>query len=165
MVGLCPCVYPGPISHLHPSIALVARAQSRKIAGFGNQSCRGKLNDALTAHFISNKPCSLQVTGSFSILYILAGLILCIFPLDFWIGDQLCSLTFSLSTLWTFGCAYRNDWQADTFVVCGLSRQWGVPLALSALPSALRFIQCIKRYEDSGLYTHLINVCDPWLDV
>ncbi|KAF9513819.1 hypothetical protein BS47DRAFT_1295824 [Hydnum rufescens UP504] len=80
-----------------------------------------------------------------------------IFSADFWMGDQLCSLTFSLSTLWTFGCAYQNHWLADTYTKCGVSKQWGVPFALSALPAVLRLIQCIKRYEDSGLYTHLIN--------
>ncbi|KAF9518909.1 hypothetical protein BS47DRAFT_1358546 [Hydnum rufescens UP504] len=67
------------------------------------------------------------------------------------------SLSFTLSMLWVAGCAYRNDWQADTVQKCSLSDQWGLPCALSGLPSALRLIQCVRRYKDGGQYMNLIN--------
>lgn len=79
-------------------------------------------------------------------------------PLDFWMGDQFCSLAFTLSSFWTLGCAYNNEWKSDTWALCGMSNHWLTPFVLSCLPSLARFVQCIKRYADSGLYTHLINV-------
>lgn len=52
----------------------------------------------------------------------------------------------------------ENDWKADSWSKCGLSNHWPTPFVLSCLPSLIRFAQCLKRYADSGLYTHLINV-------
>ncbi|KXN92143.1 Protein SYG1, partial [Leucoagaricus sp. SymC.cos] len=76
---------------------------------------------------------------------------------DFWMGDQLCSLVYTLSNLYMFVCIYvknfQNDWQQ-----CGSpSKHWPVAFALAALPFLIRLIQSIKRYADSGLFTHLIN--------
>ena len=35
---------------------------------------------------------------------------------------------------------------------------WGVPFLIGSLPLVARLVQSIRRYVDSGLYTHLINV-------
>ncbi|GLB42048.1 putative EXS family protein [Lyophyllum shimeji] len=59
---------------------------------------------------------------------------------DFWMGDQLCSLAFSLSNLYLFG-----------------SPHWPAAFFLASLPLLVRLVQSVKRYYDSGLVTHLIN--------
>lgn len=44
--------------------------------------------------------------------------------------------------------------------------RWGIAFLLAALPLLVRLVQSIKRYVDSGLITHLINVrpiCRIWL--
>ena len=77
---------------------------------------------------------------------------------DFWLGDQFCSLSFSLASLWTLGCSLHNHWAPDSYTRCGLGNHWQTPFVLSSLPSIIRFLQCVKRYSDSGLYMHMINV-------
>ena len=67
------------------------------------------------------------------------------------------SLTFSLSNLYFVGCVYGKDWQGP-FSNCNASVHWAIPFTLSALPLAARALQSIRRYIDSGLYTHLVNV-------
>jgi len=71
---------------------------------------------------------------------------------DFWLGDQLCSLFFSLSSLLVIFCLWR-----DGSGNCEVESHWSLPFVLNALPSFIRFIQCVRRYIDSRLYTHLIN--------
>ncbi|KIK56661.1 hypothetical protein GYMLUDRAFT_174084, partial [Collybiopsis luxurians FD-317 M1] len=75
---------------------------------------------------------------------------------DFWMGDQFCSLIFTLGDLWVFACSYArgfNDWHK-----CGsTSKAWPVAFSLAILPLLIRVIQSIKRYTDSRLSTHLIN--------
>jgi hypothetical protein len=41
------------------------------------------------------------------------------------------------------------------------SRNWPIQFALAALPLLVRLVQSVKRYSDSKLYTHLINVSLP----
>ena len=72
---------------------------------------------------------------------------------DFWLGDQLCSLCFSFSSLLVIFCLWR-----DGSGNCEVESHWSLPFVLNALPSFIRFIQCVRRYIDSHLYTHLINV-------
>lgn len=77
---------------------------------------------------------------------------------DFWIGDQFCSLVFTLQGLFTLGCIYANDFSPDWQHQCGLgSPHWPAALVLAISPFVLRLVQSIKRYADSGLITHLIN--------
>lgn len=76
---------------------------------------------------------------------------------DFWLGDQFCSLVFSLAHIFTFGCAYFNKWH-DVFGYCGSGKHWPTPFVLLALPYFVRLIQSVRRYHDSKLSTHLINV-------
>lgn len=77
--------------------------------------------------------------------------------------DQLCSMTFTLSHLATFGCAYFHQFQ-DAFpenlnVTCGtVTNMWGVELVLLCVPQVFRFVQSVKRYVDTPMYMHLVNV-------
>lgn len=51
-------------------------------------------------------------------------------------------------------------------VTCGtVTNMWGVELVLLCLPQAFRLIQSVKRYVDSSMYMHLVNVsvCG-WMD-
>ncbi|THH12162.1 hypothetical protein EW145_g196 [Phellinidium pouzarii] len=75
---------------------------------------------------------------------------------DFWLGDQFCSLMFTLSNIYFFGCAYEQKWH-NVWTTCNQSKHWGIPFALGILPLVVRAVQSVKRYIDSRLYTHLIN--------
>ena len=50
-----------------------------------------------------------------------------------------------------------NSWPRNVFAVCPVGAQWPYAIIL-AIPPLCRFIQCIKRWLDSGLAIHLINV-------
>jgi xenotropic and polytropic retrovirus receptor 1 len=78
-------------------------------------------------------------------------------------SDQFCSMVFVFSNLYFFGCVYAEgfteDWQD-----CGLqTSNWAVVFILAILPFLVRSIQSIRRYLDSGLATHLINVSCQFL--
>ena len=95
---------------------------------------------------------------------------------DFWMGwvfhapwtmvdhetipsDQLCSMVFTLSNMYMFVCVYVNGFHEDWANCRSQSNAWPVAFVLATLPFFIRLIQSIKRYVDSGLITHLINVC------
>ncbi|KAF8322842.1 EXS family-domain-containing protein [Cantharellus anzutake] len=63
---------------------------------------------------------------------------LTLFDSDFWLGDQFCSLTFSLASLWTLACSVHNDWAPDSYEKCGLVHHWQTPFVLSCMLSGLR---------------------------
>ncbi|RUP26446.1 LOW QUALITY PROTEIN: EXS family-domain-containing protein [Jimgerdemannia flammicorona] len=74
---------------------------------------------------------------------------------DFFIGDELNSLSYSF---WTFGyfiCAYdrRSD---DMDYTCNVAHMWVTPF-VSALPALWRLVQCLRRYHDSSQRVHLVN--------
>lgn len=73
-------------------------------------------------------------------------------------SDQLCSLVFTLSNLYLFACLYAEDFNEDWSNCTTQAKTWPIVFLLSALPFIIRLIQSIKRYADSGLATHLINV-------
>ncbi|KAF9458973.1 EXS-domain-containing protein [Collybia nuda] len=76
---------------------------------------------------------------------------------DFWLGDQFCSLVFTLSNLYLFGCVYASGLD-ETWRKCGSSNpRWYLAFLLASLPSFVRLVQSIRRYADSKLSTHLIN--------
>lgn len=54
-------------------------------------------------------------------------------------------------------CAYGKGWPGDTFGVCPYASSWPFIL-VSIIPALCRFIQCLKRYHDSKLTIHLVNV-------
>ncbi|KAJ7158187.1 EXS family protein/ERD1/XPR1/SYG1 family protein [Mycena crocata] len=76
---------------------------------------------------------------------------------DFWMGDQFCSLVFTLSNLPLIGCVYSQGLDADWRKCGNVSRFWPLSFVLGVLPFLVRLIQSIKRYADSRLTTHLIN--------
>ncbi|KAI0066843.1 EXS-domain-containing protein [Artomyces pyxidatus] len=76
---------------------------------------------------------------------------------DFWLGDQFCSLTFTLGNLYFFACAYAVGFDTDPWTRCSQPSHWGVPFLLTTLPFLARLVQSIRRYADSRLITHLIN--------
>ncbi|KAJ2684438.1 Xenotropic and polytropic retrovirus receptor 1, partial [Coemansia spiralis] len=75
---------------------------------------------------------------------------------DFFLGDELCSLSYTLSTMLLLGCAGSNGW-SDLDAVCNTTHWWS-NAALLMLPNMLRLLQCIRRYLDSGdAFPHLAN--------
>lgn len=84
---------------------------------------------------------------------------------DLWnFSDQFCSLVFTLSNLYFVGCAYSKGFD-ERWSQCIGTRAWGVPFVLAALPLLVRFVQSIKRWVDSKLVTHLINVSPIYLTI
>ncbi|KAF8740038.1 hypothetical protein AX14_008953 [Amanita brunnescens Koide BX004] len=76
---------------------------------------------------------------------------------DFWLADQLCSFTFTMSNVPVFVCAYSvgfsNEWDK-----CGsTSRLWPLQCVAASLPLLARLIQSLRRYFESGQHSHLIN--------
>ncbi len=74
-------------------------------------------------------------------------------------SDQFCSLVFTLSNLYFVACVYATGidpgWHRCT---SGPGPRWGIAFLLGSLPLLVRLVQSVKRYADSGLVTHLINV-------
>lgn len=71
---------------------------------------------------------------------------------DFFLGDELNSVAWSISNMWYIGCQWHNHWPYpercfpnDTF--------WTA--ALLSVPAWLRLGQCIRRWVDSDFKTHL----------
>ncbi|QPG75534.1 hypothetical protein FOA43_002889 [Brettanomyces nanus] len=82
---------------------------------------------------------------------------------DFFLGDIFCSLTYSISNTSMFLCLYRTHWDkcldGSGLTKCGSSgsRLLGF---LSALPNIWRFLQCFRRFADTGDgFPHLANMC------
>lgn len=83
---------------------------------------------------------------------------------DLIIGDICCSLTYSISNAAFFFCLYATHWSgllpgntSGSFCGSSHSRWMGF---LSALPGIWRFLQCGRRYLDSGdIFPHLANMC------
>ncbi|TRM63672.1 EXS family-domain-containing protein, partial [Schizophyllum amplum] len=76
---------------------------------------------------------------------------------DFWMGDQFCSLVFTLSNLYIIPCVYAtgidDGWRRCT----ANSKNWPVMFVVGTLPLLIRVVQSVKRYYDSRLVTHLVN--------
>jgi xenotropic and polytropic retrovirus receptor 1 len=72
------------------------------------------------------------------------------------LGDELNSLTFSLSTLWFIGCQYQHHWAVPN--QCNPNGTYWTAVLL-ATPAFLRFTQCFRRWSDSDYVQriHLIN--------
>ncbi|KAG8902948.1 hypothetical protein FRB99_003916 [Tulasnella sp. 403] len=75
---------------------------------------------------------------------------------DFWMGDQLCSMVYTIGRLYFTACVYAVHWD-DPNTRCNLQYRWIPGIILSAIPSLIRLIQCVKRYSDSKNYIHLVN--------
>ncbi|GMF04736.1 unnamed protein product [Ambrosiozyma monospora] len=81
---------------------------------------------------------------------------------DFFMGDIVCSLTYSISNLSMFFCLYATHWDGcldgSSSTKCGSSKSRVLGF-LSTLPSIWRLVQCIRRYADTGdWFPHLANM-------
>ncbi|KAF9482764.1 EXS-domain-containing protein [Pholiota conissans] len=76
---------------------------------------------------------------------------------DFWMGDQFCSLVFTLSNIYFFVCVYVDNFSPNWENCSVTSKDWPFAFVGAALPLFIRLVQSIKRYNDSKLITHLIN--------
>ncbi|KAB5594688.1 Xenotropic and polytropic retrovirus receptor-like protein [Ceratobasidium theobromae] len=75
---------------------------------------------------------------------------------DFWMGDQLCSLVYTLSHLYFLVCAYVDGWY-QIEERCQIAQHWAIPIVLTLIPYTIRLVQCIRRWIDSKNRIHLIN--------
>ncbi|CAH6722733.1 protein Syg1p [[Candida] jaroonii] len=80
---------------------------------------------------------------------------------DFFIGDLLCSLTYTLGNISFFFCLYATHWSGTNVggnIQCGSSKSRSMGF-FAALPSIWRFLQCVRRYADTGdWFPHLANM-------
>ncbi|KAJ1962726.1 Signal transduction protein [Dipsacomyces acuminosporus] len=75
---------------------------------------------------------------------------------DFFLGDEMCSLTYTFSMILLFGCASANRW-TDLSDKCNTTHWWS-NAAFLMIPNLLRLLQCIRRFVDSGdAFPHLAN--------
>lgn len=74
---------------------------------------------------------------------------------DFFIADELNSLSYSFWTAAFLFCAYGYAW-VDLGTNCHISQMWITPF-LAALGPWWRFLQCLRRYYDSRERVHLVN--------
>lgn len=75
---------------------------------------------------------------------------------DFFLGDELNSINWSISMLWFIGCQYNHKWAYPN--QCDPNKTFWTAVLL-AIPAFLRFVQCFRRWHDSR-YTanlHLVN--------
>lgn len=95
-----------------------------------------------------------------------------VFSVDFaafWLGDQICSLTFTFDNTYFIACVYANYFPGipasgpassaydEAWQICASSRSWGIHFVLSILPLLVRFLQCIRRYWDTRSWTNIYN--------
>lgn len=72
---------------------------------------------------------------------------------DFFIGDIVCSLTYSMSDIAMFFCVYSSTPNNQ----CGSSHSKAVNV-MACIPNYWRFMQCLRRFGDSGdWFPHLLN--------
>ncbi|GAC98206.1 hypothetical protein PHSY_005795 [Pseudozyma hubeiensis SY62] len=71
---------------------------------------------------------------------------------DFFLGDELNSVAWSMSNFWYIGCEWRHDWEFPDR--CSPNSTYWTAVLLS-VPAWLRLGQCIRRWIDSDYRTHL----------
>jgi hypothetical protein len=85
---------------------------------------------------------------------------------DFFVGDILCSISYSMGNISFFFCLYAHHWDGifgngpnpERNNVCGSSKSRLMGF-FSSLPTIFRFLQCLRRYMDTGDYfPHLANM-------
>ncbi|KAG0914400.1 hypothetical protein G6F33_004285 [Rhizopus arrhizus] len=74
---------------------------------------------------------------------------------DFFVADELNSLSYSIWTISYFFCAYSKHW-SNLQVSCNMTQFWISPI-LASLPPWWRLVQCVRRYKDSNEKVHLFN--------
>ncbi|KAI8147935.1 EXS family-domain-containing protein [Fennellomyces sp. T-0311] len=117
---------------------------------FGSQMARSCSGSDSTHHsqYLSNSTILLQgrifLSGCFRVEF-----------RDFFIADELNSLSYSFWTLSYFFCAYAWHW-TDLGTNCSIAFVWYTPL-IASLPAWWRLLQCLRRYRDSIEKVHLAN--------
>lgn len=87
---------------------------------------------------------------------------------DFFIGDIFCSLTYTMGNISFFFCMYATHWSGaleggDPKCGSSKSRLMGF---FATLPPIWRFLQCLRRYFDSGdWFPHLANMVKYFITV
>ncbi|GJJ68288.1 xenotropic and polytropic retrovirus receptor 1 [Entomortierella parvispora] len=75
---------------------------------------------------------------------------------DFFIGDEMNSLAYSIEQFEFVVCAYTQSWN-NLGEVCNTSHMWITPF-FTSLPAWFRFVQCLRRYRDTlEWFPHLVN--------
>ncbi|KAF9953799.1 hypothetical protein BGZ72_005133 [Mortierella alpina] len=75
---------------------------------------------------------------------------------DFFLADELNSLSYSIEQAEFAVCAYAFKWN-DLATNCVTSQMWITPF-LTALPPWFRLLQCLRRYRDTlEWFPHLLN--------
>ncbi|KAG0034316.1 hypothetical protein BGZ82_005786 [Podila clonocystis] len=75
---------------------------------------------------------------------------------DFFIADELNSLSYSIEQFEFAICAYIHRWN-DLPLYCKTSQMWITPF-VTALPPWFRFMQCVRRFKDTAeWFPHLVN--------
>ncbi|KAK5821639.1 EXS family-domain-containing protein, partial [Linnemannia elongata] len=75
---------------------------------------------------------------------------------DFFLADEMNSLSYSIEQFEFAMCAYSEQWE-DLANQCSTSHMWITPF-LTALPAWFRFLQCLRRYRDTlEWFPHLVN--------
>ncbi|GAA5878523.1 hypothetical protein JCM16303_002109 [Sporobolomyces ruberrimus] len=76
---------------------------------------------------------------------------------DFFLGDELNSIYYSIYNLGFLYCTYSKGWPNDVQSICSTNKTWTTAV-LASLPPFFRLGQSIRRYIDSdGLTLHLLN--------
>jgi xenotropic and polytropic retrovirus receptor 1 len=79
---------------------------------------------------------------------------------DFFLGDIYCSLTYATCNIELLFCLYARHWENPPVCNSKHSRLLGF---LGTLPPIWRFLQCIRRYNDTkNIFPHLVN-CGKYL--
>ncbi|KAF9191532.1 hypothetical protein BGZ50_009299 [Haplosporangium sp. Z 11] len=75
---------------------------------------------------------------------------------DFFLADEMNSLSYSIEQFEFAICAYAQQW-SDLENTCVTSQMWVTPF-VTALPAWFRFLQCLRRYRDTlEWFPHLLN--------
>ncbi|KAF9107576.1 hypothetical protein BGX29_005935 [Mortierella sp. GBA35] len=75
---------------------------------------------------------------------------------DFFLADEMNSLSYSIEQFEFAMCAYSEQW-TDLSSQCSTSQMWITPF-LTALPAWFRLLQCLRRYKDTlEWFPHLVN--------
>ncbi|KAG0308115.1 hypothetical protein BGZ98_009011, partial [Dissophora globulifera] len=75
---------------------------------------------------------------------------------DFFLADEMNSLSYSIEQFEFAICAYSQQWD-NLAATCSTSQMWITPFA-TALPAWFRLLQCLRRYHDTReWFPHLLN--------
>ena len=150
---------PLPVHYRSSRMWLIKRFAKLMITGLERVEVRGQL--VLLGVAWTHRVALSSLSSGWGEFALLTDLLL--LTLTSWFGhphrDQICSLNFSLTNLFFVGCVYTSGFQADWNTKCSShGSYWMAYVVLAVLPFLCRFIQSVRRWYDSRLMTHLVNV-------